>query len=252
MTVAPQARHDWLLVVDPDEEVPPALADGGRRGSCRRSPTTSRRSMRRGSTTSRGRRLRGTVWGGPNKRRLLVHRGRVELTPTIWGGMRIAARASGWSSSRSPTRRRSSTAGRAATASCIERHRRYLEARAGRPRRGRRDHRLARRAHDAVAELPRELRHERGVPGRPDRPLALALLGGLSHDRRDRAPARAPPAGAVSERARRGDGDHRQPQRGAPPRRPVAGARVLRRGDRDRHRLRRTTPSPSPRLTVRA
>ena len=27
VTVAPQARHDWLLVVDPDEEVPPALAD---------------------------------------------------------------------------------------------------------------------------------------------------------------------------------------------------------------------------------
>src|SRR5205823_11433226 len=26
VTVAPQARHDWLLVVDPDEEVPPALA----------------------------------------------------------------------------------------------------------------------------------------------------------------------------------------------------------------------------------
>src|SRR5205823_14843877 len=26
VTVAPDARHDWLLVVDPDEEVPAALA----------------------------------------------------------------------------------------------------------------------------------------------------------------------------------------------------------------------------------
>jgi hypothetical protein len=29
------------------------------------------------------------VWGGPNKRRLLVRRSAVELTPTIWGGMKI-------------------------------------------------------------------------------------------------------------------------------------------------------------------
>src|SRR5436309_6991221 len=27
VTVAPQARHDWLLVVDPDEVVPAALAE---------------------------------------------------------------------------------------------------------------------------------------------------------------------------------------------------------------------------------
>jgi hypothetical protein len=33
--------------------------------------------------------LRGTVWGGPNKRRLIVRRSAVELTPTIWGGMKV-------------------------------------------------------------------------------------------------------------------------------------------------------------------
>ena len=89
VTVAPQARHDWLLVVDPDEEVPPALAaevaailptlgDGVAAVDAPRQYYFA------------GRPLRGTVWGGPNKRRLLVNRARVELTPTIWGGMVIA------------------------------------------------------------------------------------------------------------------------------------------------------------------
>jgi hypothetical protein len=29
------------------------------------------------------------VWGGPNRRRMLVRRSAVELTPTIWGGMQL-------------------------------------------------------------------------------------------------------------------------------------------------------------------
>jgi len=88
VTVAPQARHDWLLVVDPDEEVPaplaaevaamlPTLADDVAAVDAPRQYFFA------------GRALRGTVWGGPNKRRLLVRRTAVELTPTIWGGMLI-------------------------------------------------------------------------------------------------------------------------------------------------------------------
>jgi glycosyltransferase involved in cell wall biosynthesis len=88
VTVAPQARHDWILVVDPDEEVPPALAaevaallpsvpdDVGAIDAPRQYYFA-------------GRRLRGTVWGGPNTRRLLVRRSVVTLTPEIWGGMKI-------------------------------------------------------------------------------------------------------------------------------------------------------------------
>ena len=47
VTVAPQARHDWLLVVDPDEEVTPALADRGRRD-----PADARRGRRGGRRAS--------------------------------------------------------------------------------------------------------------------------------------------------------------------------------------------------------
>jgi glycosyltransferase involved in cell wall biosynthesis len=88
VTIAPQATHDWLFVVDPDEEVPPALAaevadllpvipDDVAAVDAPRQYYFA------------GRPLRGTVWGGPNKRRLLVRRSGVELTATIWGGMRI-------------------------------------------------------------------------------------------------------------------------------------------------------------------
>jgi Glycosyl transferase family 2 len=88
VTVAPQARHDLLLVIDPDEEVPEALA---------REVVELARAWP-GDVAAvdaplhysfAGRRLRGTVWGGPNRRRMLVRRSAVELTPTIWGGMRL-------------------------------------------------------------------------------------------------------------------------------------------------------------------
>lgn len=88
VTVAPQARHDWTLVVDPDEEVPPALAAA----VAELLPTLEEDVAAVDAPRQyyfAGRPLRGTVWGGPNKRRLLVRRSAVELTPTIWGGMRI-------------------------------------------------------------------------------------------------------------------------------------------------------------------
>lgn len=88
VTVAPQARHDWLLVVDPDEEVPPALA----REVAALLPTLADDVAAVDAPRQyyfAGRPLRGTVWGGPNKRRVLVRRSAVTLTPAIWGGMTI-------------------------------------------------------------------------------------------------------------------------------------------------------------------
>ncbi|MGH2933094.1 MAG: glycosyltransferase [Gaiellaceae bacterium] len=88
VTVAPQARHDWILVVDPDETVPAALAE----------EVASLLPTIPGDIAAvdaprqyyfAGRRLRGTVWGGPNRRRLLVRRSGVTLTDAIWGGMEI-------------------------------------------------------------------------------------------------------------------------------------------------------------------
>jgi glycosyltransferase involved in cell wall biosynthesis len=87
-TVAQQARHDWILVVDPDEEVPAALAHAVEQLLPTLDDDVAAVDAPR-QYYFRGRPLRGTVWGGPNKRRLLVRRSGVELTPTIWGGMRI-------------------------------------------------------------------------------------------------------------------------------------------------------------------
>jgi glycosyltransferase involved in cell wall biosynthesis len=90
VTVAPQARFDWLLVVDPDEEVPAALADEVAKLLPQIPDDVAAVDAPRQYYFA-GRPLRGTVWGGPNKRRLLVRRTAVELTPQIWGGMRINA-----------------------------------------------------------------------------------------------------------------------------------------------------------------
>jgi glycosyltransferase involved in cell wall biosynthesis len=88
VTVAPQARHDWLFVVDPDEEVPARLlAEIASLLPGLPSDVAAVDAPRQYYFA--GRPLRGTVWGGPNKRRLLVRRAGVELTNTIWGGMRI-------------------------------------------------------------------------------------------------------------------------------------------------------------------
>lgn len=88
VTVAPQARHDWLLVVDPDEEVPAALA-AEVAALLPAIPDDVAAIDAPRQYYFDGRRLRGTVWGGPNKRRLLVRRSAVTLTPAIWGGMKI-------------------------------------------------------------------------------------------------------------------------------------------------------------------
>lgn len=86
--VAPSARHDWLLVVDPDERLPAPLADELARLLPELADDVAAVDAPLQYVFA-GRRLRGTVWGGENRRRLLVRRSAVELTPTIWGGMRI-------------------------------------------------------------------------------------------------------------------------------------------------------------------
>jgi len=86
--VAPLARNDWLLVVDPDEEIPEPLANEVRRVLPDLADDVAAVDAPRQYFFA-GRPLRGTVWGGPNRRRLLVRRSAVELTPAIWGGMRI-------------------------------------------------------------------------------------------------------------------------------------------------------------------
>ena len=88
VTVAPQAKHDWLLVVDPDEEVPPALA-AEVAALLPALPDDVAAVDAPRQYYFGNKRLDGTVWGGPNKRRLLVRRTAVTLTPTIWGGMVI-------------------------------------------------------------------------------------------------------------------------------------------------------------------
>jgi glycosyltransferase involved in cell wall biosynthesis len=88
VTVAPRARHDWLFVVDPDEEVPPLLAAAVAELLPAIPDDVAAVDVPRQYYFA-GRPLRGTIWGGPNKRRLLVRRSAVELTPTIWGGMRV-------------------------------------------------------------------------------------------------------------------------------------------------------------------
>jgi Glycosyl transferase family 2 len=88
VTVAPDASHDLLLIIDPDEEVPPALAREIL-ALAEHLPDDVAAVDAPLQFHFRGRRLRGTVWGGPNRRRMLARRSAVELTPTIWGGMRL-------------------------------------------------------------------------------------------------------------------------------------------------------------------
>ncbi len=124
VTVAPQARHDWIFVVDPDEEVPKALLEK----VATLLPTLPADVAAVDAPRQyyfAGRALRGTVWGGPNKRRLLVRRAGVELTATIWGGMRIRP---GFRVVELPFTHETAIAHHWASGyrELIERHRRYL------------------------------------------------------------------------------------------------------------------------------
>jgi hypothetical protein len=80
--VAGEAAEDWLLLIDPDESVPPALAADVRRVFASLPP-------RVGAVDCpwqfwfRGSPLRGTVWGGISRKRVLVRRDAVDLPLTV-------------------------------------------------------------------------------------------------------------------------------------------------------------------------
>jgi hypothetical protein len=83
-----EARHPWLLFTDPDEELPSALADELRTLL----PTIPDEVALVWAPIRfyfRERPLRGTIWGGDNRRRLLVRRDGVELSRTVFGGTHV-------------------------------------------------------------------------------------------------------------------------------------------------------------------
>ena len=82
------AAYDWIVTTDPDERVPGALlselddllptidADVGLIYAPLR-------------YFFRGRALKGTIWGGEKKRRLVLHRRRVDVQPDVHAGVRL-------------------------------------------------------------------------------------------------------------------------------------------------------------------
>lgn len=127
--VIPQARNDLILLIDPDEEVPSALAaevlelieNLGNDVAAVEAPIQYRFA---------GKRLRGTVWGGWKWRRLLVRRTAVNLAPTIYGGMQLK---DGYQIVTMPYREETAIVHRWATgwSDLVEKHRRYLVQEAG-------------------------------------------------------------------------------------------------------------------------
>jgi glycosyltransferase involved in cell wall biosynthesis len=86
--VVPEARNEWLLFTDPDEEITDALADEVARFLAD-PPEDVAIVWAPIRFYFGGRPLRGTVWGGQNRRRFLVRRDGVELTPTVFGGTHL-------------------------------------------------------------------------------------------------------------------------------------------------------------------
>jgi glycosyltransferase involved in cell wall biosynthesis len=90
MQLVHEASHDWLLFMDPDETMPPALAS-----------QLTELVPRLGDDVGvvdcpwqfyfRDRPLRGTIWGGITSKRTLARRGRAELRPTVHAGTRPLA-----------------------------------------------------------------------------------------------------------------------------------------------------------------
>jgi glycosyltransferase involved in cell wall biosynthesis len=82
LEVAPTARNDWLLFVDPDEEIPSALA--AQVASFLRDPPPDVAVVFAGiDYLFAGRALRGTYWGGTGRRPFLVRRGGVVLSSAV-------------------------------------------------------------------------------------------------------------------------------------------------------------------------
>ena len=80
--VAGEARHDWLVLVDPDEEIPPALAAEAT-AFLRDAPDDVAVVLVGWVFHFRGRPLRGTIWGGTGRRPFLVRRSGVDLSTAV-------------------------------------------------------------------------------------------------------------------------------------------------------------------------
>jgi hypothetical protein len=80
--VAPTARNDWLLFVDPDEEVPPKLAAQAT-AFLRDAPPDVAVVFAGIDYLFAGRPLRGTYWGGTGRRPFLVRRSGVVLSSAV-------------------------------------------------------------------------------------------------------------------------------------------------------------------------
>lgn len=83
-----EARHDWLLFLDPDEVLSPALA----RQIADMLPALDAEVAVVDCPWQfyfRGRPLRGTIWGGVTRKRTLARRGAADLRPTVHSGTRL-------------------------------------------------------------------------------------------------------------------------------------------------------------------
>jgi glycosyltransferase involved in cell wall biosynthesis len=79
VAAAKLARNDWILLVDPDELIPPNLADDLRR-TLQAHPNAGAISLPMWFYF-KGRRLTGTVWGTLTYKQRLIHRQRCKLLP---------------------------------------------------------------------------------------------------------------------------------------------------------------------------
>ena len=86
--VVGEARHEWLLLTDPDEVIPEPLVEELRQLLPQLTADVglvwAPIRFHVGSKP-----LRGTIWGGENRRRLLARRSGVELSATVFGGTRL-------------------------------------------------------------------------------------------------------------------------------------------------------------------
>lgn len=83
-----EARHDWLLFLDPDEVLPSALA--AQIGELLPALDADVAVIDcPWQFYFRGRPLRGTIWGGMSRKRTLARRGGADLRPTVHAGTRV-------------------------------------------------------------------------------------------------------------------------------------------------------------------
>lgn len=82
-----EASHDWLLFLDPDEVLPPALAAQLTALVPSLPPDVAVVDCP-WQFFFRDRPLRGTFWGGINRKRTMARRGAAELRPTVHSGTR--------------------------------------------------------------------------------------------------------------------------------------------------------------------